>query len=107
RVTPRRGRGIIGGDPSRSERDRGGGCLCSAERGGTRKRWRAACGPPSPGQARPDPAKTVPLGAGRDCQAEGVSRHWRERCGRPLVDGRPLAEPEGRIVSGKQMTGKE
>jgi len=49
-------------EPS-SEREWGGGRLCSAERGGTRKRWRAACGSPSPGPARPDPAKTVIGGA--------------------------------------------
>ena len=42
---------------------RGGGRLCSAERGGTRKRWRAACGPPSADPARTDPAKMVIGGA--------------------------------------------
>ncbi len=41
----------------------------------------------------------------RDCQAEGVRRHRRERRGRPPEDGRPLAEPEGRNVNGKRMTG--
>jgi len=40
----------------------------------------------------------------RDCQAEGVCRHWRERRGRPSEDGRPLAEPEGRTALGKRMT---
>ncbi len=42
----------------------------------------------------------------RDCQAEGVRRHWRERRSRPEVDGRPLAELEGR-AKGKRMTGRE
>ena len=40
-----------------------------------------------------------------DCQAEGVCRHWRERCGQPPEDGRPRAEPEGRTAEGKRMTG--
>ena len=44
-------------------------------------------GPPGPGE---DGHRR------RDCQAEGVRRHWRERRGRPPEDGRPLAEPEGR-----------
>jgi len=57
---------------------------------------------------RPGPTGTGADGhRRRDCQAEGVRRHWRERRGRPPEDGRPLAEPEGRIVSGKRMTGKE
>jgi len=34
----------------------------------------------------------------RDCQAEGVHRHWRERRGRLPEVGRPLAEPEGGVV---------
>jgi len=52
-----------------------------------------------------------PTGAGedghrrRDCQAEGVRRHWRERRGRPPGDGRPMLEPEGRTANGKRMTG--
>jgi len=41
----------------------------------------------------------------RDCQAEGVCRHWRERRGRPLENGRPLAETEGRTAEGKRVTG--
>ena len=43
----------------------------------------------------------------RDCQAEGASRHWRERRGRPPEDGRPLAVPKGRAAKGKRMTGRE
>jgi|GEM_PF-4850811 len=77
-----------------------------------------------PGQARRE-AKTAagglraavtrpgPAGPGedghqrRDCQAEGVRRHWRKRRGRPPEAGRPLAEPEGRTTKDKQMTGGE
>jgi len=54
-------------------------------------------GPPGPGE---DGHRR------RDCQAEGASRHWRERRGRPPEDGRPLSQPEGRTASGKRMTGK-
>ena len=55
-------------------------------------------GPPEPGE---DGQRR------RDCQAEGVRRHWsrRRRDGRLPEDGRPLAEPEGRTAEGKRMTG--